>query len=212
MLHIQTFPFNPFSENTYVVYNDEKQAWIIDPGNIHEKETEALQNFITDRGLKVEKILLTHAHIDHILGLQWAHDTYKVPVYLHPDEEEVLKMGALSAQRFGFDFENFKGEVKFLNEGNELKLGDDVFHIYFTPGHSPGSVSYHNPDHKFVISGDVLFEGSIGRTDLFKASLEQLLSSINTKLFTLDDDTIVLSGHGRPTKIGVEKLTNPFLK
>ena len=121
-------------------------------------------------------------------------------------------MGALSAQRFGFDFENFKGEVKFLNEGNELKLGDDVFHIYFTPGHSPGSVSYHNPDHKFVISGDVLFEGSIGRTDLFKASLEQLLSSINTKLFTLDDDTIVLSGHGRPTKIGVEKLTNPFLK
>lgn len=132
MLHIQIFPFNPFSENTYIVYNDQKQAWIIDPGNVHPKETEALQSFISDNGLKVEKILLTHAHIDHILGLQWAHDTYKVPVYLHPDEEEILKMGNLSAQRFGFEFNDFNGEVKFLNEGDELKLGDDVFHIYFT--------------------------------------------------------------------------------
>ncbi len=212
MLHIQIFPFNPFSENTYVIYNDQKQAWIIDPGNVHPKETEDLQSFISDNGLKVEKILLTHAHIDHILGLQWAHDAYKVPVYLHPDEEEILKMGNLSAQRFGFEFNDFNGEVKFLNEGDELKLGDDVFHIYFTPGHSPGSISYHNPDGKFIISGDVLFEGSIGRTDLFKANFDQLIDSIKTKLLILPEDTQVFSGHGNPTKIGFEKEHNPFLK
>ena len=212
MLHIQIFPFNPFSENTYIVYNDQKQAWIIDPGNIHPKETEALQSFISDNGLNVEKILLTHAHIDHILGLQWAHNTYKVPVYLHPDEEEILKMGNLSAQRFGFEFNDFNGEVKFLNEGDELKLGDEIFHIYFTPGHSPGSISYHNPDGKFIISGDVLFEGSIGRTDLFKANFDQLIDSIKTKLLILPEDTQVFSGHGNPTKIGFEKEHNPFLK
>ncbi|MDE5493368.1 MBL fold metallo-hydrolase [Elizabethkingia meningoseptica] len=212
MLHIQIFPFNPFSENTYVIYNDQKQAWIIDPGNIHEKETEALQNFISERDLKVEKILLTHAHIDHILGLQWAHDTYKVPVYLHPEEEEILKMVSLSAQRFGFEFDNFNGEIKFLNEGDDLKLGEDTFHIYFTPGHSPGSISYHNPENQFVISGDVLFEGSVGRTDLYKGNFEQLTESIKNKLFILPDDTQVFSGHGNPTHIGFEKAHNPFLK
>jgi len=211
VLYIQKFTFNPFSENTYVVYNDQKQAWLIDPGNLHEEETHTLQNFILNHDLKIEKILLTHAHIDHILGLQWAHNTYRVPVYLHPDEEEILKMGNLSAQRLGLDFENFKGETLFIEEGEKLNLGNEIFKIYFAPGHSPGHLIYHNEENKLAISGDVLFEGSIGRTDLYKGDFNQLIASIKTKLFTLDNETIIYSGHGNETTVGREKLTNPFL-
>ncbi|NAW49954.1 MBL fold metallo-hydrolase [Elizabethkingia argentiflava] len=212
MLNLQIFSFNPFSENTYIVYNNKNQAWLVDPGNSQPYENDSLKHFIDEKELKVEKILLTHAHIDHILGLQWAHDTYKVPVYLHPKEEEILKMGSISAQRFGFNFFDFEGDLKFIDEHNELHLGEHLFHLFFTPGHSPGSLSYYNAENKLVISGDVLFQGSIGRTDLYKANFEQLMESIERQLLTLPNDTQVFSGHGKPTFIGIEKENNPFLK
>lgn len=212
MLHIQVFPFNPFSENTYVVYDNEKKAWLIDPGNFHAEETKALSQFIEQHQLKIEKILLTHAHIDHILGLQWAYDTFKTPIHLHPLEEEILKMGELSAQRFGFPFKKFVGEILYVEEGQKLYLGEEEFDIYFTPGHSPGSVCYHHKKQQFIISGDVLFQSSIGRTDLYKGNYNQLIESIQQKLLNLEEETTVLSGHGSATNIGVEKQINPFLK
>jgi glyoxylase-like metal-dependent hydrolase (beta-lactamase superfamily II) len=212
MLQIQGFVFNFASENTYILYNENKNAWIIDPGNMNEQETKAIENFITENGLKVEKILLTHAHIDHVLGLQWAFDTYKAPVTMHQDDKEVLDMLQASGMRFGFQINPVNVEIEYVNEGDELEFDGEKFKIYHVPGHSPGSVVYHNDNQKFIISGDVLFEGSIGRTDLYKGNHEQLINGIKTKLFILDDETQVFSGHGNPTKIGFEKEYNPFFK
>nr|WP_315027154.1 MBL fold metallo-hydrolase [uncultured Chryseobacterium sp.] len=212
MLQIQGFVFNFASENTYILYNENKNAWLIDPGNMNTQETQAIDNFIKEKGLHVQKILLTHAHIDHVFGLQWAFDTFKVPVNMHQEDQEVLDMLQASGVRFGMKIDPVKVDVEYLQEGDELDLDGEKFKIYHVPGHSPGSVVYHNDNQKFMISGDVLFEGSIGRTDLYKGNYEQLIDGIKTKLFVLDNDTQVFSGHGNPTTIGFEKQYNPFLK
>lgn len=210
MLQIKSFAFNPFSENTYVVFNDTKNAFIIDPGNFSDSETAMLEKFIHDQDLKVRNILLTHAHIDHVLGLQKAYDVYKVPVLLHELEKEMLDRNPMDANRFGFFFKPFEGEMEFISENEILKLDNDEFKILHVPGHSPGHIALHNETQKFIISGDVLFEGSIGRTDLYKGNHEQLIESIKTKLFVLDEETKVYNGHGNPTTVGFEKNHNPF--
>ncbi len=212
MFQIQPFVFNFASENTYILFNENKNAWLIDPGNMNDNETKVLENFIKENDLKIEKIVLTHAHIDHVLGLQWAFDTYKVPVTMHEDDKEVLDMFQISGMRFGFQLDHINVDLQYVNEGYELDFDGEKFKIYHVPGHSPGSVVYHNENQKFIISGDVLFEGSIGRTDLYKGNYEQLIEGIKTKLFVLDEETKVFSGHGNPTKIGFEKQFNPFLK
>lgn len=212
MFQIQAFVFNFASENTYVLFNENKNAWLIDPGNMNEQETQAISNFITENNLKIEKILLTHAHIDHVLGLQWAFDTFKVPVTMHQEDQEVLDMLQASGARFGFQIPAVKVDTEYINEGDELDFDGEKFKIYHVPGHSPGSVVYHNETQKFMISGDVLFEGSIGRTDLYKGNYDQLIEGIKTKLFVLNEETQVLSGHGNPTTIGFEKQYNPFLR
>lgn len=212
MLQIQGFVFNFASENTYIIYNENKNAWLIDPGNMSAQETQTIDNFITENGLHIQKILLTHAHIDHVLGLQWAFDKFKVPVHIHQEDQEVLDMLQASGLRFGMTIDPVKVEVNYVKEGDELDLDGEKFKIYHVPGHSPGSVVYHNENQKFMISGDVLFEGSIGRTDLYKGNYEQLIEGITKKLFVLDSDTQVFSGHGNPTSIGFEKQYNPFFK
>ncbi len=212
MLQIQGFVFNFASENTYILYNENKNAWIIDPGNMNEQETQAIKNFIAEKELHIEKILLTHAHIDHVLGLQWASDTFKVSVVMHQDDKEVLDMLQASGMRFGFQINPVNVRIEYVNEGDELELDGEKFKIYHIPGHSPGSIVYHNENQQFMISGDVLFEGSIGRTDLYKGNYEQLIEGIKNKLFILEDKTQVFSGHGNPTSIGFEKQHNPFLK
>ncbi|KQK26576.1 MBL fold metallo-hydrolase [Chryseobacterium aquaticum] len=212
MFQIQAFVFNFASENTYVLFNENKNAWLIDPGNMSEQETKVLQNFIKENELNVVKIVLTHAHIDHVLGLQWAFDTYKVSVTMHKDDQEVLNMFQISGMRFGFELDHINVDLEYVNEGDELDFDGEKFKIYHVPGHSPGSVVYHNDNQKFIISGDVLFEGSIGRTDLYKGNYDQLIEGIKTKLLILDEDTQVFSGHGNPTKIGFEKQYNPFLR
>lgn len=212
MIQVKSFTFNPFSENTYVVFNENKNAFIIDPGNFDESETEILNQFISDKNLKVQNILLTHAHIDHVLGLQKAFDTYKVPVLMHEIEKEMLDRNPMDANRFGFFFKPFEGEISYLKEGEILKLDEDDFKILFVPGHSPGHIAFYNEAQKLMISGDILFEGSIGRTDLYKGDHSQLLESIRTKIFTLPADTKVYNGHGNPTAIGFEREFNPFFK
>lgn len=212
MLQIQGFVFNFASENTYILYNENKKAWLFDPGNMNGQETKAIESFISENELKIEKILLTHAHIDHVLGLQWAFDMYKVPVLMNREDKEVLDMFQISGMRFGFELNHINVEIQYINEGDELDFDGEKFKIYHVPGHSPGSVVYHNENQKFIVSGDVLFEGNIGRTDLYKGNYEQLIEGIKTKLFILDNDTQVFSGHGNPTKIGFEKEYNPFFK
>ena len=212
MLHVESFTFNPFSQNTYLIYNDEKEAFLIDPGNMPDAETKVLGEFIKSKDLKIQNILLTHAHIDHIIGLQWAYDEFKVPVLLHPNEIEILEMAPLTAKNYGFFFPAFKGDTQLIKEGDEIKLGSDIFQILDVPGHSPGSVAFYNKENEFVISGDALFMMSIGRTDLYKGDYDQLITSIKTKLLTLPESTQVFSGHGESTTIGFEKAHNSFLK
>ena len=210
MLHIHIFRFNPFSENTYILFNDQKNGVIIDPGNWNEKENEILENFIKEKEISIKNILLTHAHIDHVLGLQWAFDTYKVAVKMHEEEKDVLDRNPMSARNYGFDFKPFVGDIELVNEGEKYFIDEDSFEIFHVPGHSPGSIAFYNEAQKFVISGDALFQGSIGRTDLYRGNHEQLLESIRTKLFTLPEETEVYSGHGNATQIGFEKNHNPF--
>ena len=212
MFQIQAFVCNFASENTYLLFNENKNAWLVDPGNMNAQETNAIENFIKEKELKIEKILLTHAHIDHVLGLQWAFDTYKVPVTMHEDDKEVLDMLQASGMRFGFKIDPVNVDIEYINEGDELDFDGEKFKIYHVPGHSPGSIVYHNETQKFIISGDVLFEGSIGRTDLYKGNYDQLIEGIKTKLLVLDEETQVFSGHGNPTTIGFEKGYNPFLR
>ena len=210
MLHIHIFRFNPFSENTYVLFNDQKNGVIIDPGNWNEKENEILENFIEEKEISIQNILLTHAHIDHVLGLQWAFDTYKVAVKMHEEEKDILDRNPMSARNYGFDFKPFVGDIELLSEGEKYFIDEDSFEIFHVPGHSPGSIAFYNEAQKFIISGDALFQGSIGRTDLYRGNHEQLLESIRTKLFTLPEETEVFSGHGNATQIGFEKNHNPF--
>lgn len=212
MFTLQAFVFNFASENTYILYNENKNAWIVDPGNFTEKETEAIDHFIKDQQLNIVRIVLTHAHIDHVMGLQWAVDNFKLPVTMHEDDKEVLDLLPMSGSRFGITVKPVTAEFHFISENDELDFDGEKFKIYHVPGHSPGSVVYHNESQKFVISGDVLFQGSIGRTDLFKGNYEQLISGIKTKLFVLDPETQVFSGHGNSTTIGFEKDYNPFFK
>ena len=212
MLHVESFTFNPFSQNTYLIYNDEKEAFLIDPGNMPDGETKVLNDFIQAKNLTVQNILLTHAHIDHIIGLQWAYNEFKVPVLLHPNEIEILEMGSLTAKNYGFVFPASNGDTHLIKEGDKINLGSDVFQILDVPGHSPGSVAFYNKENEFVISGDTLFMMSIGRTDLFKGNYDQLITSIKTKLLTLPESTKVFSGHGESTTIGFEKTHNSFLK
>ena len=212
MLHIKSFAFNPFSENTYIVFNENKNAFIIDPGDFSEVENNILNQFIIDNELKVQNILLTHAHIDHVLGLQKAFDKYKVPILMHELEKEILDRNPMDANRFGFFFKPLEGEISYLNENEIISLDEDDFKILHVPGHSPGHIAFYSEAQKFIISGDVLFEGSIGRTDLYKGDAQELLKSIREKLFVLEDETKVYNGHGNPTTVGFEKSYNPFFK
>lgn len=212
MFQLQAFVCNFASENTYILYNHLKNTWLFDPGNFTDQETAAISDFIREKDLKITKILLTHAHIDHVMGLQWAVDTFGLPVYMHEDDKEVLDMLPMSGSRFGITVKPVMAQLQYIGEEDKLDFDGEKFSIYHVPGHSPGSIVYHNENQKFIISGDVLFQGSIGRTDLYKGDFEQLTEGIRTKLFTLDPETQVFSGHGNPTSISFEKEYNPFFR
>ena len=212
MLNVNFFTFNAFEENTYIISNEKKQCWIVDPGMYHEEEREALFSFISQKELQPQGIINTHTHLDHIFGVQAVMNKYGISFAVHEQELQVLKMAAGSATLFGFDFKEAPKPTFFIRENEPLALGDDILEVFHTPGHSPGSISFYYPKGNWVISGDVLFSGSIGRTDLPGGSMDILLNSIRTHLFTLPGSTTVLSGHGPATTIAEEKMHNPFLK
>lgn len=211
MLNVAFFTFNAFQENTYILSNEHKQCWIIDPGMYDKRETELVISYITDNQLIPQGIINTHTHIDHIFGVQALIDKYNISFGTHELENEVLRMAAGSAVVFGFEFRNVPKPSHHISEG-KIMLGDDSITVFHTPGHSPGSISFYYPKGEWVISGDVLFSGSIGRTDLPGGNFDTLIKSIRENLFTLPDETVVLSGHGPETTIGEEKRSNPFLQ
>lgn len=211
-LHIQKFTFNYFSENTYLLYDDTLECAIIDPGCCNKEEETTLKNFITTNNLKPVLLLNTHCHIDHILGNAFVADTFKLDLHIHKKDLEVLIAGTVVADRYGIPYHPSPSPSVFLEEGETIKFGNTELAIVFTPGHSPGSICFINHKNKSVIGGDVLFQGSIGRTDLPGGDFETLANSIRTKLYTLPDDYLVFPGHGDETPIGVEKISNPFVK
>lgn len=212
MLNVAFFTFNPFQENTYIIANEKKQCWIVDPGMYDDQEVAAIKDYIVSNQLQPQGIINTHAHIDHILGVQELIDTYHIPFGIHADDLPILQRAEATAAMFGFEFKNAPKQTHFISEKEELKLGDDTLKVFLVPGHSPGSIAFYYPAGKWVISGDVLFNGSIGRTDLPGGDYDTLINSIRTHLVTLPNDTQVLSGHGPATTVGDEKADNPFLK
>ena len=211
MLSVKAFTFNPVQENTYVLYNDQKECCIIDPGCYFEEENEELKDFIENKGLKPVLLLNTHCHLDHIFGNKFVHDTWGLLLNIHQNEKKVLEFGPTSGLMYNLPFENYNAELRFINPGEAIRLGKDELDVRFTPGHSPGSVSFYDRSGGFVIGGDVLFNGSIGRTDLPGGDFNTLANSIREQLFVLPNETIVYSGHGPETTIGFEKKNNPFV-
>ena len=211
MLQIKNFVFSPIQENTYVLYNELKECIIIDPGCYFDDEKNMLQDFITDNGLKPTMLLNTHCHLDHVFGNKFISETYGLTLHLHEKEKQLLSFAPASGLMYNMPFDNYSGEFILLKEGDKILLGTDELEVLETPGHSPGSICFYCRKQNFVIGGDVLFQRSVGRTDLPGGSLQTLLNNIRQKLFVLPDETIVYSGHGDPTSIGEEKLYNPFL-
>lgn len=212
MLQLKAFVFGPVSENTYVIYNETKQAVIVDPGCYSTNEENQLIQFIKNNALVVEQVLLTHCHFDHVFGLKKVCETYNVKPQMHAAEEIVLNFANTAAQKWQIPFSNwYTGDFLAIDETKKILLGkDNELTILHTPGHSPGSLSFYSSKDGFVISGDVLFLNSVGRTDLPLCNANDLLQSIKTKLYTLPNETVVFSGHGLKTTIGYEKQTNPY--
>lgn len=211
-LHVETFTFNQFQENTFVVYDDNKQCVIIDPGCYERSEQQMLQGFISDNNLKPLALLNTHAHIDHILGNAFVQRTYDLDHYLHIDDLVTMRAVESYAHVYGFSGYEISPEPTHIMQANGmLNFGGISFDVFCTPGHAPGHVVFYNEENQFVINGDVLFNGSFGRVDLPGGDLEILKKSIHEILFQLPEETIVYCGHGAPTTIGKEKRSNYIL-
>lgn len=211
MLQIQRFVFNDFQENTYVLWDESLQCAIVDPGCYKEEEKKTLTHFIQDHQLVPSLLLNTHCHIDHILGNQFVSQNYQLPLYLHKGELATYKDTDRWAAMFGLPKFELPKDLVFIEPGSKLKFGNTELEILYTPGHSIASVSFYDALGKNLLSGDVLFKESIGRTDLPGGSFEILAKSITEVLYTLPEDTKVFSGHGPSTSIGHEKKFNPFV-
>ena len=211
MISIQQFTFNEFQENTYVLYDETNECIIFDPGCRHDFEEKILTDFISEKKLMPVKLINTHCHIDPVLGNPFVAKKYNLALHLHQDELQTYNETGRWAEMFGLVMEEIPEKKVFINEGDQIKFGNSTLDIFFTPGHSIASLTFYNKAEKICISGDVLFQGSIGRTDLPGGNFDTLINSIKTKLFSLDDDVRVFSGHGNPTSIGEERMHNPFL-
>ncbi|MGQ8338719.1 MBL fold metallo-hydrolase [Sunxiuqinia sp. A32] len=211
MIQIQKFTFNPVQENTYLLYDETGECIIIDAGCHFDYEKEELDSFITDKGLKPVKLVNTHCHFDHILGITHCRTKYKIPFYAHQADEFLIENAVAHGDRFAVPVEPIDKPDHYLDEGDLVEFGNSKLEIIHVPGHAPGSLVFHQPEQQFILVGDVLFYGSIGRTDLPQGSFEQLISNIKNKLFILPNETVVYSGHGPETSIGFEKQNNPFL-
>lgn len=212
-MNLAKFEFSLFGINTYVVYDPlEKKAVIIDPGMINQEEENAMMNFIRKNDLTVTHVINTHLHIDHAIGASFAKEQFKVPLFAHKDDEILGERLQQQALMFGISEKVQDVSIdSYLEAGETIKIGRGSLHVLHVPGHSPGSLALYDKEGGFVITGDALFAGSVGRTDLPGGSMPQLIKSINDNLLTLPDSTVVYPGHGSSTTIGREKAANPFL-
>lgn len=211
MIEIKQFEFNDFQENTYVVWDDSFKCMIVDPGCYSEIEKSILKKFIIEKKLTPVLLVNTHCHIDHVLGNNFVSEEWNLTLHLHKDELKTYEETGRWADFFGIVTKEIPKKLEFIDETKKLNFGNSNFDILFTPGHSIASLSFYNKEQNFIIAGDVLFNRSIGRTDLPGGNHQLLLDSIRQKFFTLPEDCIVYCGHGPSTIIGEEKKYNPFL-
>jgi hydroxyacylglutathione hydrolase len=210
-MSIHLFTFNAFQENTYVLVNALKQAIIIDPGMTDESEDAVLFDFIERNGLTPVYLLNTHCHIDHILGNAAVVKKYGVPFYAHKNEIAVLERAGAASLRWDIPYRESPMPTHFIDEGDRIEFGEHSLDVIFVPGHAPGHVAFIDHEHEQVISGDVLFDGSVGRVDLPGCNAQDLVDSVQKKMYALPDQYVVHPGHGGATTIGKEKKTNYFI-
>lgn len=210
MIHLEKFVFNAFNVNTYLLYEDTGECIIIDPANDKREENDMIQAFIEQKKLKPLLNLNTHCHIDHVVGIPFIRDTYNIPLQTHEKETELLENAPLMGELFGFQVSPLPSVDQFIGHGEMIRLGPSAIRALHVPGHSAGSLAFYAQAEGFVITGDALFQGSIGRTDLPGGDYDTLISSIRNNLLSLPPETRVWPGHGDPTTIGEELENNPF--
>ena len=207
------FTFNPFQENTYILFDETKACVIIDPGCYEQSEKNQLLQFIEENDLNPVKLVNTHCHIDHVLGNNFVAKTFNLELGIHKADIPTLAAISTYSQAYGFnDYELSPDAAYFIDEGDVIKFGNSELDVFFCPGHAPGHVVFYNKAQGFVINGDVLFQGSFGRVDLPGGDINILKDSIVNKMFNLPNETVVYTGHGGETTIGYEKTTNPILR
>lgn len=211
MLHIEQLVYNSFQVNTYLVWDDQGRCMVIDPAFPPGEETDAFDRMIAERELTLMGQINTHCHVDHLLGVRHIERHYGFPLSAHEDEARNLKNAPLMGEIFGLKVESPEGIGRLIRDREEVLLGDDTLLALHVPGHSPGSLAYYSEKGRFVVTGDALFQGSIGRTDLPGGDYDQLIAAIRSQLLTLPPETIVYPGHGPASTIGEEKDENPFL-
>lgn len=212
MITVKSFPFNFFSVNTYIVHDCTREAVIIDCGCISPQEENAVRDYINENNLTLKHNLCTHFHLDHIPGNAFIYKTYGLSPEAHKTDINVLPSAEEQARMFGLPLHIESVPVeKYIVDGESIAFGHSELTALLVPGHSPGSLAFYNKKSGYLFSGDALFAGSIGRTDLWGGNMEVLISAINDKLLTLPDETIVCPGHGPDTTIFAEKMNNPYL-
>ncbi len=211
MIKIEKFVVNPLGENSYVVSDETGECIFIDPGFYYSEECDEVKNYIKDNKLNPVKITNTHCHFDHIMGVEFVRKEFNIPFFAHAEDAFLIENAPGQSELFGFSVKPVSPIDEFLVENDFIKFGNSSFKIIHVPGHSPGHVVFYSEKDKTLIAGDVIFYGSIGRTDLPGGNYETLISNIKEKLFVLPGDTKIYSGHGPETTLGFEKNTNPFL-
>jgi hydroxyacylglutathione hydrolase len=211
MIKVEKFVVNPLGENSFILSDETGECIFIDPGFYYEEEFQEIKDYVSENNLKPVKITNTHCHFDHIMGVEFVRNEFKIPFYAHADDVFWVEKAVAQGQMFGFEMNPVEPVDAFLSENEFVKFGNSRLQIIHVPGHSPGHVVFYSETDKILIAGDVLFYGSIGRTDLPGGNYDTLISGIKNKLFVLPDDTTVFCGHGPETKLGFEKRTNPFL-
>lgn len=211
MIKVNKFVVNPLGENSFIVSDETGECVFIDPGFYYEEEHQEIKDFIAENQLNPVKIVNTHCHFDHIWGVEFVRNEYKIPFLAHTEDNFWVERATQQAEMFGFDMDTVKPADSFLVENEYIEFGNSRLKIIHVPGHSPGHVVFYSENDKILIAGDVLFYGSIGRTDLPGGDYQTLISNIKNKLFDLPNETKVYCGHGPETSLGFEKRTNPFL-
>jgi hydroxyacylglutathione hydrolase len=211
MIKVEKFVVNPLGENSFIISDETGECIFIDPGFYFEEEHQEIKDYVRDNNLNPVRITNTHCHFDHIMGVEFVRNEFKIPFYAHADDDFWVEKSTQQAEMFGFVMNAVAPVDAYLVENEFVEFGNSSLKIIHILGHSPGHVVFYSEYDKILIAGDVLFYGSIGRTDLPGGNYETLISGIKNKLFDLPDDITVFCGHGPETKLGFEKRTNPFL-